>query len=187
MVFHTLPCSASFLWATASWMALINWVALLAVFTSVHRGTSTPLAFVRDLKSDGYVRLKHFISCKMPTMWRKPVHYINFSLLCCSVNSQSDVRKTLVCNCSVVFMITETWADRNVILFRCSLKICSVRLALRHIRLMEVHLLHTTTSSMFLRDYRWQTSLNCLHLYSSPSHIKARVACVYAGQACLTL
>lgn len=53
MVFHTLPVSASFLWATASWMALINWVALLAVFTSVHRGTGTRSAFVRVLRLVG--------------------------------------------------------------------------------------------------------------------------------------
>lgn len=42
----------------------------------------------------------------------------------------------------------------------------------RQTRLMEVHLLHTTTSPMLLKDHPWQTTLNCLHLYSSPSHIK---------------
>lgn len=41
MVFHTLPCFGLFLWATAYWMALINWVAPLAVFSSAHRGMST--------------------------------------------------------------------------------------------------------------------------------------------------
>lgn len=46
-VFYTQPLSAPFLWATASWIAVINWVGLLAVFTSVHWGTSTRLTLGR--------------------------------------------------------------------------------------------------------------------------------------------
>lgn len=52
MVFHTLPFSASILRATASWMALINWGAPLAVFTSLHRGgKALLLAFIWGLSA----------------------------------------------------------------------------------------------------------------------------------------
>lgn len=52
-VFYTQPISAPFLWATASWMAVINWVGLLAVFTSVHWGTSTRLTLGRTSNHRG--------------------------------------------------------------------------------------------------------------------------------------
>lgn len=59
----------------------------------------------------------------------------------------------------------------------------SYTLAPRQTRLMKVHLLLTTTSPVLLKDHPWQTTLNCLHLYSSPSHIKRMLPARMQGKA----
>lgn len=123
--------------------------------------------------------LKHFINCKMPLVWLKPVHYINFSLFCCRNSSQRHVSRTLVCICLVVGIIMnaqyKAWAD--TIIFSCPLRGDAVWLYLyclwsmsqtlclapRHMKLMEVYSLYLTAfvrSIMVLKDFYWRTSLS---------------------------
>lgn len=112
MVFHTLPSSASFLWATASWMALINRVALLADLSSqgnknsacIHEGTQ-----VRGLDASVWSTLW----AVKYSLWSTRLYTTFIYHYRAAVKVHSHICKTLVCvNLAVVGLhgVQQEWS-----------------------------------------------------------------------------